>query len=129
MGSAIPHATFGVAMTEGSDHRLIRSSGNDDHLAALAAKLAYELGCGHIFLVLFEGAFPLQVLPSLRAVPTVLQIFAATGNPSIVLVAQLQEQGAILGVADGYSPLRRETSDERVSRRGAIRRFGYAEPD
>src|ERR1700757_2623550 len=42
-----PHLRFGLAFCEASSARLVRASGNDDELKALAAANALAIGSGH----------------------------------------------------------------------------------
>lgn len=129
VATSAPACRFGVAFCEASDGRLLRVSGNDRELEALAAKNAMNIGAGHMFIVMLEDTFPLQILPALKLIPTVLNIVGATGNPSSAIVCRLADQSALLGIADGFGPAAVETSQERGQRRRIVRSLGYLEGD
>lgn len=125
---SVPNCTYGMAFAEGSGSRKVYTSGNDDELSAAAGKELLEIGAGHTFLVFLRGAFPIQVLPNLKATPTVLRIFAATSNPLIVLLHDEGEHVAVIGVADGYHPNAIEEVGDVSRRQSVVRRVGYLEP-
>src|SRR5262249_43017352 len=82
---------------------LVRWSGNDDTMIALATTNALALSAGHSFLIfLAEGFYPLNVLNAVKQVPEVCRIFCATANPTEVIVAATAQGRAILGVVDGF---------------------------
>src|SRR3974390_2556942 len=61
--AAVPGIKFGLAFCEASGKCLVRWSGNDAALTALAQKNALALGAGHSFIVfLGAGFYPLNVL-------------------------------------------------------------------
>jgi len=120
-----PHLRFGLAFCESSGPRLVRSSGNDDDLVALAVRNALAIGAGHSFIVFLRGAFPVSVLNAVKLVPEVCRIFAATANPVEVVLASSEQGRGILGVIDGGSPLGVETADDVAERKALLRRFGY----
>ena len=53
-----PHLRFGLAFCEASAARLVRSSGNDDELTAMAAANAYAISAGHVFVIVLREGFP-----------------------------------------------------------------------
>lgn len=116
---------FGLAFCESSGPRLVRSSGNDDGLVALAVRNAAAIGAGHSFIVFMRGGFPVSVLNAVKLVPEVCRIFCATANPVEVVMAETEQGRAILGVVDGSSPLGVETEADVVERKALLRRFGY----
>jgi adenosine/AMP kinase len=120
-----PHLQFGLAFCESSGPRLVRSSGNDDDLVALAVRNALAIGAGHSFIIFLLGGFPVSVLNAVKLVPEVCRIFAATANPVEVIVASSEQGRGILGVVDGGSPLGVETADDVAERKALLRRFGY----
>jgi adenosine/AMP kinase len=120
-----PHLQFGLAFCESSGPRLVRSSGNDDDLVALAVRNALAIGAGHSFIVFLRGGFPVSVLNAVKLVPEVCRIFAATANPVEVVLASSKQGRGILGVIDGASPLGVETADDVAERKALLRRFGY----
>jgi adenosine/AMP kinase len=117
--------SFGLAFCEASGPRLVRSSGNDDGLVALAERNALAIGAGHSFIVFLRGGFPVSVLNAIKLVPEVCRIFCATVNPAEVIVGETEQGRAILGVVDGSSPLGVETPADVDERRALLRRFGY----
>ncbi len=125
LAQSSPALRFGLAFCESSGPRLVRSSGNDAGLVALAERNALAIGAGHSFIVFLRDGFPVSVLNALKLVPEVCRIFCATANPVEVVVAETGQGRGILGVVDGDSPLGVETPDDVVERKALLRRFGY----
>lgn len=126
MVGSVPGVKFGLAFCEASGDRLVRISGTDDDLVALAAKNAQAIGAGHTFVLLLgEGAFPINVLNAVKMVPEVCRVFCATANPLEVIVAETDQGRGILGVIDGQAPLGIEGADHIAARKGLLRAFGY----
>lgn len=120
-----PHLRFGLAFCEASGARLVRRSGNDDRLVALATEVAEAVAAGHVFVVVLAEGFPLNVLNPLKAVPEVCTVFCATANPLEVLVAETGLGRGVVGVVDGQVPLGVEGDDDASERRLLLRRLGY----
>jgi uncharacterized protein len=126
MVTAVPGIRFGLAFCEASGARLVRVTGTDEALAALAARNAEAIGAGHSFILfLAEGFFPINVLNTLKAVPEVCGIFCATANPTQVIVAESEQGRGIVGVIDGAPPLGVEKDDDVAWRKGLLRDIGY----
>ncbi|OPX78615.1 MAG: Adenosine specific kinase [Methanosaeta sp. PtaB.Bin039] len=125
MTGTAPAAQFGLAFSEASGPCLVRLEGNDAELIEAAMKNSLSLGCGHTFVVLMRGAFPINVLNAIKAVPEVCGIFCATANPVEVIVAATALGRGILGVVDGSSPKGVESEKDVAERRSLLRRFGY----
>ncbi len=123
--NTVPQAKFGIAFTEASAERLIRVEGNDEKLKELAAKNALNVGAGHTFYTFLENAYPINILRAIKQVPEVCTIFAATGNPISVIVAENERGRGILGVIDGYGPLGIEKEENVRKRREFLRKIGY----
>ena len=124
--NAVPGIKFGVAFCEASGKCLVRWSGTDAALIALAQKNAQAIGAGHTFLVfLGEGFFPVNVLNALKAVPEVCRIFCATANPTEVIVAATDQGRGILGVIDGATPKGVEAEADIAWRKNFLRQIGY----
>ena len=124
--NAVPGIRFGVAFCEASGARLVRVSGTDDDLQALAATNALAIGAGHTFVLhLAEGYYPINVLNALKNVPEVCRVFCATANPVEVIVAQTDLGRGVLGVVDGSSPLGVEDAEGVAWRTGLLRSIGY----
>ena len=122
---AVPGIRFGLAFCEASGPALVRWSGTDDRLTEQAREAMLELGAGHAFLILLGNAFPINVLPAVRAVQEVCHIYCATANRVQVVVADTEEGRAILGVVDGVRARGIETEADIAERTAMLRRFGY----
>ena len=122
---SVPGIHFGLAFSEASGDRLVRWSGNDDELVELARRNVLGIAAGHCFLIMLRDAFPINVLPAVRAVQEVCTIFCATANPTEVILADTGDGRAVLGVVDGLKPLGVESEDDVRARQGLLRRFGY----
>jgi adenosine/AMP kinase len=125
MVNAVPGAQFGVAFCEASGDRLIRKSGTDDGLIGEAVRMAEAMGSGHSFVVVMKDMYPINVLPRLRMVPEVVEIFCATANPVQVVVAKTDQGKGIMGVIDGQTPLGVETDKDVEKRKDFLRKIGY----
>ncbi len=122
----VPGIQFGLAFCEASGKRLIRWSGTNPEMIALAQKNAQAIGAGHSFILfLGEGFYPVNVLDAVQAVPEVCQIYCATANPTQVVVAESDQGSGILGVIDGFSPLGVEGEEDIAWRKGFLRMIGY----
>ena len=121
----VPSIQFGLAFCESSGPRLVRTTGTDPALTALAARNAQAVGCGHTFLIVLRNAYPINVLGAVRQVPEVCQIFCATANPVEVVVAATEQGRGVLGVVDGQSPLGVEGERDATARHALLRKFGY----
>lgn len=123
---AVPGITFGLAFCEASGARLVRCSGTDEGLVALARENALAIGAGHSFIiVLGPGFYPVNVLNAVKMAPEVCRIFCATANPTQVIVAETAQGRGILGVIDGAPPLGVEGEEDVAWRKGLLRTLGY----
>jgi len=120
-----PHLRFGLAFCEASGERLVRKSGNDPELVALAAKNALAIGAGHTFVVFLREGFPVNVLNAVKMVPEVCRIFCATANAVEVLVADTGRGRGVIGVVDGEPPLGVEDETGEAWRHDLLRQIGY----
>ena len=126
MVNSVPGIRFGLAFCEASGDCLVRSSGTDAELVALAERNALALGAGHSFvLFLGDGTYPINILPAIKAVPEVCRVYCATANPTTVILAQSDQGRGILGVIDGSSPKGVETQEGKDWRHGLLRAIGY----
>lgn len=124
--TAVPGIKFGLAFCEASGPALVRWSGTDDAMIALAQQNALALACGHSFIVfLGPGFYPVNVLKTVQSVPEVCRIFCATANPTEVIVAETEQGRGILGVIDGMKSQGIEGETEIAARKALLRRFGY----
>ena len=125
MVNAVPNIKFGIGFCESSGPCLVRHEGNDDALRHLAAEKAYEIACGHSFLIILKNAYPLNVLDKIKKVPEVCTIFAATANPLEVIIAETTQGRGIIGVVDGLKSKGIETGENIRERREFLRKIGY----
>jgi len=124
--NAVPGIKFGLAFCEASGACLVRWSGNDEAMVALATKNALAVSAGHSFLIfLAEGFYPINVLNTVKQVPEVCRIFCATANPTEVIVAETSQGRAILGVVDGSKPQGVEDQAGIAWRKQFLRNLGY----
>jgi adenosine/AMP kinase len=127
--NTVPHARFGLAFCEASGPCLIRSEGNDNNLMELARKNAENIAAGHSFIIIMDKCFPLNILPALKRVPEVCNIFCATANPTIVLLVERPINGekgrGIIGVIDGFKSKGTEKEKDIIERKSFLRKIGY----
>ncbi len=119
------NAKFGLAFSEASGAKLVRTSGTDDELMNIAAENIFKLGCGHSFLIIIRDSFPINYLPRIKDLPEVLNIYCATANPVQVIVARTELGGAVLGVVDGEPPVAIEDDAGKKWRYEFLRKIGY----
>ncbi|MBI4363814.1 MAG: adenosine-specific kinase [Candidatus Latescibacteria bacterium] len=123
--NSVPGVKFGIAFSEASGPRLIRSEGNDDALTRAAERELQKIACGHAFLIFLVGAYPINLLRDIRACVEVCAVHCATANPVTVVVLRDGDSGAILGVMDGLGPKGIETPGDARERRDFVRTIGY----
>jgi len=124
--TSVPGIKFGLAFCEASGDCLVRWSGTDDAMIELARQNAKAIGAGHSFIVfLGEGYFPINILNQVKMVPEVCRIYCATANPTDVIVMDVGEGRAILGVADGKRPEGIEDEEGIAWRKNFLRMIGY----
>lgn len=123
--NSVPNIKFGLGFCESSGPCLVRHEGNDEELRSLAAQKAFEIGCGHSFLIYIKNAFPLNVLDKIKKVPEVCNIYAATGNPIEIVIAETIQGRGIVGVVDGSKSKGIETDVDINERHEFLRKIGY----
>ncbi len=123
--TSCPSIRFGIAFCEASQKRLIRYDGNDSEMIEKAVEACKRIGAGHVFVIYLKGGWPINVLNSIKNVQEVVSIEAATANPLKVIIADLGEQRALLGVADGFKPLGVESEEDKKERVEFLRKIGY----
>ncbi|MEB3851583.1 MAG: adenosine-specific kinase [Desulfurococcales archaeon] len=123
--TSCPTIKFGLAFCEASAKRLIRHDGNDRELEDTAVEACRRISAGHVFVVYLRDGWPINVLNRIKHVMEVVSIDAATANPVKVIVADLGEQRALLGVADGFKPVGVEGEKDVRERVEFLRRIGY----
>jgi len=123
--NTVPNMKFGVAFNEASGPCLTRVDGNDTALQAMAARNAFAVAAGHIFVVVMKEGYPINVLGRIKDVPEVCSIFCATANPVQAVVAENDQGRGVVGVIDGFPPKGVETSPDIEKRRAFLRTIGY----
>lgn len=125
MVTGLPGAQFGLAFCESSGAALVRSTGTDPELKALAERNALALAAGHSFILFLRNAYPINVLNAIKMVPEVANIYCATANPVQVILAESEQGRGILGVIDGVRTRGIEDEDGVAWRKGFLRKIGY----
>lgn len=121
----VPGVKFGVAFCEASGPCLIRHTGTDNELENAAIAAADAVGAGHVFVVMLGNAFPVNVLNQIKTVTEVCNVFCATANPLVVVVAEHNGARGVMGVIDGSAPKGIEEEEDRAARHRMVRQFGY----
>jgi uncharacterized protein len=124
--AAVPGIKFGLAFCEASGKCLIRWTGTDPDMIALAQKNAQAIGSGHSFILFLNaGFYPINVLNIIKNIPEVCHVFCATANPADILIAETEQGRGIIGVVDGFSPRGIEGDEDISWRKGFLRMIGY----
>ena len=123
--NSVPNVKFGIGFCESSGPCLVRSEGNDEVLTRLAAEKAFEIACGHSFIIFLKNAYPLNVLDKVKKVPEVCSVFAATANPVEIVIGETEQGRGIMGVIDGLKTTGIETDENVKERRKFLREIGY----
>lgn len=123
--NSVPNVQFGIGFCESSGPCLVRHEGNDPELRRLAAEKAFEISCGHSFLIFLRNAYPLNVLDKIKMVSEVCTVHAATANPLEVIIAETTQGRGIIGVIDGLKSKGIETDKDIAQRRQFLRKIGY----
>ncbi len=125
LATSVPGLKFGVAFCEASGKALVRFDGSDERCTRMAKDFASKLGAGHCFVIVLDGAFPINVLGKVKAVEEVVSIFCATSNAVKVLVADDGSGRGVVGVIDGVSPTGEESGPDKEERKEVLRKVGY----
>ena len=125
MVNSVPNIKFGLGFCESSGPCLVRHEGNDEELRRLAAEKAFEIACGHSFLIYLKNGYPLNVLDKIKKAPEVCTIYAATANSLEVIIAETAQGRGIIGVVDGLKSKGIETDADIKERRRFLRKIGY----
>ncbi|MDH5683768.1 MAG: adenosine-specific kinase [candidate division WOR-3 bacterium] len=123
--NSVPNIKFGIGFCESSGPCLVRTEGNDPELLNLAGENAFNIGCGHCFIVIIRNAYPVNVLKAIKDVYEVCNIFCATANPVEVVIAETEMGKGILGVIDGAKTKGIETEKDKKDRKEFLRKIGY----
>ncbi len=125
--TCVPQIKTAVAMNEAVP-KLTRVTGNSNELKDLAAQNCLKIGAGHVFVIMMDAAFPINVLPVLKAHPCVVNLYVASANPLHVLVAKTDLGKAIVGVVDGAAATAIENDAQKAERRELVTKIGYDVP-
>ena len=123
--NCVPNIKYGIAFCEASGPCLVRHSGNDRNLDLLAADYAFKLSAGHSLFILIREAFPINILPRLRDVSEIVNVYCATANPIEIIFVETEQGRAILGVVDGFKSKGIESETDIEQRKQFLRKIGY----
>ena len=123
--TSMPGIKFGLAFCEASGKALVRLEGTEAALTDLACDYASRIACGHSFVVVLGGAYPINVLNRIKSVEEVVSVFCATSNPVTVLVADSGKGRGVIGVIDGVPPKGVERASDKDERKKFLRKIGY----
>ncbi len=123
--NAVPNIKFGIGFCESSGPCLVRHEGNDEELRKLAAEKAFEIACGHSFIIFLRNAYPINVMDKIKNVPEVCTIYVATANPLELVVAETEQGRGIVAVIDGLKSKGIETEEDVTERKRFLRKIGY----
>ena len=123
--SCVPNIKYGIAFCEASGPCLVRHAGNDKSLELLAIDYAFKISAGHSLVILIKDAFPINILPRLKDVPEIANIYCATANPIEVIFVETEQGTAILGVVDGFKSKGVEGETDIEERKQFLRKIGY----
>ncbi len=123
--NSVPNIKFGIGFCESSGPCLVRREGNEEELTRLAAEKAFEIACGHSFIIFIKNAYPINVLDKIKNVPEVCTIYAATANPLEVIIIETEQGRGIVGVIDGLKSKGIETDEDAKARKEFLRKIGY----
>ena len=124
MLTTVPGIKCAVAMNEAAP-KLTRVTANDPTLEKLTAENALEIGASHVFIIMMDKAFPINVLPHIKNHPTVCNIYVASANQLEVIIGETELGKAVLGVIDGNAITKIETADQKKERRDLCQKIGY----
>ncbi len=125
LAESVPGIKFGIAFCEASGPRLIRYDGNDEELIKNAIENAKMIGAGHSFIIVIKNAFPINIIPKLKTISEIVNIYCATANPVEVLVYETSLGRGIMGVIDGGKPLGVEGEKEKQERLELLKKINY----
>lgn len=123
--NAVPNIKFGIGFCESSGPCLVRHEGNDSELQHLAAEKAFEIACGHSFIIFLKNAYPINVLDKIKKVPEVCTVYAATANQLEIIVVETEQGRGIIGVIDGLKSKGIEADKDIKARKEFLRKIGY----
>ena len=122
--TTVPGIEFGIAMNEAKP-KLTRVEGNNKSLKEYASKACLSIGAGHVFVIMMQKAFPINVLNTVKGYPTTCMVYAASENPLQVVVAKTELGRAVIGVVDGTAAESVENEPQRQERKDLLKKIGY----
>lgn len=125
--TAAPEIDCAVAMNEAVP-KLTRVTANNDTLAELAGKNALAIAASHVFVIMMEKAFPINVIPHIKNHPGVVTLFVASANEIDIIIGKTKLGKAVLGTVDGTSVTKIETAEQKKERRALVKKIGYEIP-
>lgn len=123
--NCVPNIKFGIGFCEASGLCLVWHAGNNAELYRLATEYAYKLSAGHCMVILIRDAYPINVLPRLKEVSEMVNIYCATANPIEVIFIETEQGSSILGVVDGFKSKGIETEKDVDERKHLLRKIEY----
>ncbi|MEM5874317.1 MAG: adenosine-specific kinase [Candidatus Aenigmatarchaeota archaeon] len=124
--NCVPTIKFGIAFNEGSGKCLVRYEGNDEELLKTAIDTASKVAAPHTLYIYIRNAYPINILPRLKEVPEIVNVFCATANPlKIVVVEDEEGNRGIIGVIDGFRVKGIENEQDKLERKEFLRNIGY----
>ncbi len=124
--TSVPGMKFGIAFNEASGPCLVRKEGNDEELIEIAVTNAFNIGAGHVFVLVIKNGYPINIMNALKNVQEVCGIFAATANPIQVITFESEQGKGVIGVIDGFSPKGVEKKEDMARRKEFLREItGY----
>ncbi len=125
LATTVSNARFGIAFSEASGPCLIRTEGNDDELINSCIINLQNIAVGHIFCILLKNAYPINILNSIKNCPEICTIYCSTANPLEIITISTEQGNGIIGVVDGFSPKGVESREDKLERKGFLRKIGY----
>ena len=123
--TTVPGIEVGIAMNEAKP-KLTRVEGNSEPLKEYASKACLSVGAGHVFVIMMQKAFPINVLNTVKDYPTTCTVYAASENPLQVIVAVTDLGRAVVGVVDGTAAESVENEPQRQERKDLLKKIGYS---
>ncbi len=123
--TTVPSIEIGIAMNEAKP-KLTRVEGNSEPLKEYASNACLSVGAGHVFVIMMQKAFPINVLNTVKDYPTTCTVYAASENPLQVIVAVTDLGRAVVGVVDGTAAESVENEAQRQERKDLLKKIGYS---
>ena len=123
--TGVPGVKFGLAFCESSGLALVRSTGTDDELKALAERNALALGAGHCFILFLRDAYPDQRPERHQDGARGGEHLLRHREPGAGGPGRSEQGRGILGVIDGIHTQGIEDADGVAWRKGFLRKIGY----